>query len=332
MADYYSILSRALQAPESTNEQWRRGVYERARRALVDQLRAQQPPLPESETAAHRFALDAAITRIELEYSQPESLGVERQAEPAPNDDRAVPAELPIALEEVPIAASIWSNPLSWVIIALIAAAIGAGGYTLWVTKARTPEPQASNSPTKKPDNRAPPPRVSRAARAKDGDLLPGVDGGSTDADLPYYYRRQPVFYRTTNPVGSIVVDKVQRYLYLVQANNTALRYGIGLGAKCADLAGLRKVANKAEWPPWQPPQGMIDNRLAKPGTLAGGPGNPLGARVLDLDDNISRIHGTNAPKTIGSSVEFGCIRLVNDDIADLYNRVPVGTRVIVGQ
>ena len=139
------------------------------------------------------------------------------------------------------------------------------------------------------------------------------------------------MFYRTPNPVGTILIDRGQRYLYLVQANNTALRYGIAVGADCADLAGLKKVSRKAEWPQWDPPQEMIDRKLAKPGAMAGGPGNPLGARVLELDDGASRINGTNAPKTIGTAVTFGCIRLVNNEIVDLYARVPVGTRVVVG-
>ena len=97
------------------------------------------------------------------------------------------------------------------------------------------------------------------------------------------------------------------------------------------NLAGLRKVSGKTEWPQWEPPQEMIDRKLARPGTLPGGPGNPLGARVLDLDDGVSRINGTNAPATIGRAVNFGCVRLINADIEDLYNRVAVGTRVVVG-
>jgi len=118
--------------------------------------------------------------------------------------------------------------------------------------------------------------------------------------------------------------------LYLVQPNSVALRYGIGIGRQCADLTGLRHVASMAEWPPWEAPPGTVKEKLAQGGTLAGAPGNPLGARVLELDDSRSRVHGTNAPKTIGTNVEFGCIRLVNDDIVDLYARVRVGTPVLV--
>ena len=164
----------------------------------------------------------------------------------------------------------------------------------------------------------------------RDGDIPPGIDGGPMDADQSYVFRRQPTFYRTLQPVGTVIIDKLQHFLYLVQPNSVALRYGIGIGRQCADLTGLRHVASMAEWPPWQAPPDTVKEKLAQSGTLAGAPGNPLGARVLELDDSRSRVHGTNAPKTIGTNVEFGCIRLVNDDIVDLYARVRVGTPVLV--
>jgi len=156
------------------------------------------------------------------------------------------------------------------------------------------------------------------------------VDGGSSDPDQAYVFRKQPTFYRTLQPVGTIIIDKLQHFLYLIQPNNVALRYGVGLGGACADLAGLRHIASMAEWPQWQATQDMIERKLAKPGIMPGAPGNPLGARVLQLDDGKSRINGTNAPKTIGTTVLFGCVRLVNDDVVDLYNRVKSGTAVVV--
>jgi lipoprotein-anchoring transpeptidase ErfK/SrfK len=172
--------------------------------------------------------------------------------------------------------------------------------------------------------------KVAKPATAKDGDLAAGIDGGAADNDLPYVFRRQPTFYRTLQPVGTIIIDKLQHFLYLIRPNNVALRYGIGLGEQCTELAGLRHVASKAEWPPWQATPDMIERKLAKPGTLAGGAGNPLGARAMELDDGKSRINGTNAPMTIGNAVAFGCIRLVNDDVVDLYGRVQVSTPVVV--
>jgi len=168
-----------------------------------------------------------------------------------------------------------------------------------------------------------------KAATAPDGDLPPGVDGGSTDAEVPFFFRRQPVFYRSTHPVGSIIVDKQQHFLYLIQPKQVALRYGIGVGKSCAGVAGLHKVAGKKEWPEWQPPADIVERKRAPAGVMKGEPGNPLGARIIVLDDGSMSIHGTNAPKTIGSSLDFGCIRLANDDAVDLYNRVAPGARVI---
>jgi lipoprotein-anchoring transpeptidase ErfK/SrfK len=121
------------------------------------------------------------------------------------------------------------------------------------------------------------------------------------DADQSYVFRRKPTFYRTLQPVGTVIIDKLQHFLYLVQPNSVALRYGIGIGGQCADLVGLRHIASMAEWPSWEAPPDMAKQKLAQSGTLTGAPGNPLGARVLELGDNRSRIHGTNAPRTIGN-------------------------------
>ena len=161
-----------------------------------------------------------------------------------------------------------------------------------------------------------------------DGDLPPGVDGGSTD-DVAFFLWRQPVFYRSTHPVGSVVIDKQQHFLYLIQPSQVAVRYGIGVGKSCASVAGLHKLADKKEWPEWQAPADMVERKLAPSGVMKGGPRNPLGARILLLDDGSLSIHGTNAPATIGSSIDFGCIRLANDDAVDLSNRVAIGARVI---
>jgi lipoprotein-anchoring transpeptidase ErfK/SrfK len=111
-----------------------------------------------------------------------------------------------------------------------------------------------------------------------------------------------------------------------------ALRYGIAVGKSCAGIAGLHKVADKKEWPEWQAPADMVERKLAPAGVMKGGPGNPLGARVLVLDDGSLSIHGTNAPATIGNSVNFGCVRLANDDAVDLSNRVAIGARVIFSE
>ncbi len=158
----------------------------------------------------------------------------------------------------------------------------------------------------------------------------PGVDRGSSDESLPSEFRRQPVFYRTHEAPGTIIIDTSERFLYLVQPNNYALRYGIGVGRDGFTWAGILRVSRKAEWPDWTPPAEMIARQPYLPRWMAGGPGNPMGAAALYLGQTVYRIHGTNAPETIGHAVSSGCFRLVNDDVADLYGRVPVGTKVIV--
>ena len=123
---------------------------------------------------------------------------------------------------------------------------------------------------------------------------------------------------------------RVRAIPYLVQGNNRALRYGIGVGRDGFQWSGLVKVTRKQEWPDWRPPPEMIKRQPYLPRFMAGGPGNPMGARALYLGETVYRIHGTNQPQTIGYAISSGCFRLVNDDVADLYRRVPVGTKVIV--
>lgn len=145
-------------------------------------------------------------------------------------------------------------------------------------------------------------------------------------------YQRQMVLYRTTEAPGTIIIQTSERHLYLVQGNGRALRYGIGVGRDGFQWQGLLKIARKAEWPDWTPPPEMIERQPYLPRFMAGGPGNPLGARALYLGATVYRIHGTNRPDTIGTAVSSGCFRLVNSDVADLYDRVPVGTKVVVRQ
>ncbi len=153
-----------------------------------------------------------------------------------------------------------------------------------------------------------------------------------SDEALPPEYQRQMVFYRTTEAPGTIIIQTSERYLYLVQGNGRALRYGIGVGREGFQWQGLLKISRKAEWPDWTPPPEMIQRQPYLPRFMAGGPGNPLGARALYLGATVYRIHGTNQPQTIGSAVSSGCFRLVNADVADLFDRVPVGTKVVVRQ
>jgi lipoprotein-anchoring transpeptidase ErfK/SrfK len=158
----------------------------------------------------------------------------------------------------------------------------------------------------------------------------PGYQPSRNEEQLSGALQRQLVFFRTAEPAGTVVVFTSQRFLYVVQGNNRALRYGIGVGREGFQWAGLLKISRKAEWPDWTPPPEMIARQPYLPRFMAGGPGNPMGARALYLGSTIYRLHGTNQPQTIGHAVSSGCFRLVNDDIIDLYERVPVGTKVVV--
>jgi lipoprotein-anchoring transpeptidase ErfK/SrfK len=150
--------------------------------------------------------------------------------------------------------------------------------------------------------------------------------------ELPPEYRRQMVYFRSTEAPGTVIVQTSERFLYVVQGNGRALRYAIGVGREGFQWQGLLKISRKAEWPDWVPPPEMIERQPYLPRFMAGGPGNPLGARALYLGATVYRIHGTNRPDTIGTAVSSGCFRLVNADVADLYDRVPVGTKVVVRQ
>ncbi len=150
--------------------------------------------------------------------------------------------------------------------------------------------------------------------------------------ELDPQWQKTAVLYRTNEPPGTIIVVTAERHLYLVQGNGRALRYGIGVGREGFTWQGLVNITRKAEWPDWTPPPEMIARQPYLPRFMAGGPGNPLGARAMYLGTTVYRIHGTNRPDTIGTAVSSGCFRLVNADVADLYERVPVGTKVIIRQ
>ena len=160
----------------------------------------------------------------------------------------------------------------------------------------------------------------------------PGYQPTPEEEQLTGAYEKQEVFFRTNEAPGTIIIDTKKRFLYLVQPDNRALRYGIGVGRDGFQWSGLQKISRKQEWPDWRPPPEMIERQPYLPRFMAGGPGNPLGARALYLGATVYRIHGTNQPQTIGHAVSSGCFRLVNPDVIDLYSRVPVGTKVVIRQ
>ena len=148
--------------------------------------------------------------------------------------------------------------------------------------------------------------------------------------ELPANLKKQLVDFTTKEPAGTIIIDTPNTYLYLVLGGGKAMRYGIGVGREGFTWAGTERISKMKEWPDWFPPSEMIERQPYLPRMMAGGPGNPLGARALYLGHTLYRIHGTNQPSTIGTFVSSGCIRLLNEDIEDLYSRVQVGTRVVV--
>jgi lipoprotein-anchoring transpeptidase ErfK/SrfK len=147
---------------------------------------------------------------------------------------------------------------------------------------------------------------------------------------LPPNLRRQEVAFSTKEPPGTLIVDTPNTYLYYVLGGGRAIRYGVRVGRDGFTWTGVQKITRKAEWPDWHPPPEMIDRQPYLPRFMAGGPGNPLGARAMYLGSTVYRIHGTNQPSTIGKFVSSGCIGMLNEDVSDLFDRVKVGTRVVV--
>jgi lipoprotein-anchoring transpeptidase ErfK/SrfK len=160
----------------------------------------------------------------------------------------------------------------------------------------------------------------------------PGLtdQGDGRASVVPERLRRAVVAFDTTEASGTVIIDTGNTALYYVLGHGRAIRYGVGVGREGFTWSGVQTISRKAEWPDWHPPAQMIARQPYLPRFMAGGPGNPLGARAMYLGSSEYRIHGTNDPSTIGKFVSSGCIRLTNEDVADLFSRVDVGTRVVV--
>jgi lipoprotein-anchoring transpeptidase ErfK/SrfK len=172
-----------------------------------------------------------------------------------------------------------------------------------------------------------PPPGMSvTQSRPRNGLQLRTASTAKMDAR----YMRQVVPYAASHSAGTVVVNTGEKFLYLVLDGGKALRYGIGVARSGFEWSGTHKVTRKAEWPGWTPPAAMRKRQPHLPAYMPGGPDNPLGARALYLGSTLYRIHGTNEPWSIGQNVSSGCIRMINDDVIDLYDRVKLGARVIV--
>ena len=155
-------------------------------------------------------------------------------------------------------------------------------------------------------------------------------EGDGSGSVVPERLRRSVVTIDTREAPGTVIIDTGNTALYYVLGQGRAIRYGVGVGREGFTWAGVQTISRKAEWPDWHPPAQMIARQPYLPRFMAGGPGNPLGARAMYLGSSEYRIHGTNDPSTIGKFVSSGCIRLTNEDVSDLFSRVDVGTRVVV--
>ena len=185
-------------------------------------------------------------------------------------------------------------------------------------------------------------PRGHRAVAAPQAVRMPGPRFGVQQAayqqrqltkprhSIDPRFLPQVVDYDGRHPRGTIIVNTEERYLYLVEGDGLARRYGIGVGRPGFTWAGEKRITRKAEWPDWRPPAEMRQRQPHLPEFMEGGPNNPLGARAMYLGSSLYRIHGSNEPWTIGQAVSSGCIRMRNEDVIDLYERVRVGARVIV--
>jgi lipoprotein-anchoring transpeptidase ErfK/SrfK len=164
-------------------------------------------------------------------------------------------------------------------------------------------------------------PTISRQGSSQDM-----VAPGASQSRL----QRQIVIYPTAEAAGTIIIDTPNTYLYFVLGGGKAIRYGVGVGREGFTWSGVKTIERKSEWPDWLPPADMLARQPYLPRFVAGGPGNPLGARAMYLSGSVYRIHGTNKPSSIGQRVSSGCIRMLNEDVVDLYARARVGTKVIV--
>jgi lipoprotein-anchoring transpeptidase ErfK/SrfK len=298
IVDYYSLMTKAVSGKGAAA---REKIYQDAHALIARSNLARQV------TSSHAAALDNAIRRIEDEIAV-------AQQQPDETSPEAISRVL--------------SGDTNWRRIAFSASAVIAVialSALLYEYAATTGlRGVVGNSVTASST-----PKQRGREEVVMADLKPGVDGGSSSADLPFSLQRQVVFYRTTVVPGSIVVDRENRFLYLIDSNNSARRYGIGIAQECLQDGSFFRVTNKLEWPDWRP---STVETVKDGGSLlerTGRPGSPLGSRALLLDKPGLIIHGTNSPKTIGHLVASGCIRLVNDDVEDLYRRVSLQSRVV---
>jgi lipoprotein-anchoring transpeptidase ErfK/SrfK len=201
------------------------------------------------------------------------------------------------------------------------------GGFIEMLMNGGSPSPMPSSVLYNQPPSQPQPARPSASSYSAYAQPQQAYEPRRT---IDPQFMKSEVEYDTAERPGTIVIDTASKHLYLVAGQGHALRYGIGVGRPGFMWAGTKTITRKAEWPDWTPPSEMLLRRPDLPRHMDGGPENPLGARAMYLGSSLYRIHGTNEPYTIGQNVSSGCIRMMNEDVIDLYNRVGVGTKVIV--
>jgi lipoprotein-anchoring transpeptidase ErfK/SrfK len=307
MADYYDALKNAVTNLKPANQQARFAFYNRARKMILEQLQSVDPPMADADLRAQLNAFDVAIRQIEKEIARPARqpptqphARPQAQIQPEP-DARSEPAvdEAPVADEEVgeeaqppePRAAVLWKYGIPIGIAAALLVVVG-GGYAFWAGKSEQPVAVKSN------------PSPSVASAPQIAQPVKKADTNDPSADnLPYMLRRQLVYYRTVQPEGTIVLAKSQHFLYVVKPNSSAVRYTFGMGTDCMDLMGLYPVSRK---------EGEGD------------------ARMLYLGDTKCHFRQAATLRTIGQTSSSPGVQFAKDDLADLYDRISPGTRIVV--
>jgi lipoprotein-anchoring transpeptidase ErfK/SrfK len=292
MVDYFPLIARAVAALDPNTREQRHVLYDRARKTLIDKLRVNDPTLAHTDLRAERAALEAAIQRVESD-------AVRHTVSEQPNPVRETYDASETGYRDRPPLKDnrMRRRLIAGVFAALLIFAVGAA-FSFW-------------------------PRILSSVRGTPSKPALTETAERSNSKTNYVHLRQLVFYRTNQPVGTIIVDKTQTFLYVVRPNVSALRYSIGVGAECITLTGLYHVVRKEERPGGnQVVQQSVD-------TTSDPAKNPLGARVLYLNDNY-RIHGSNASATADRIAREGCIRLVNDDVIYLYDHTPLENRVLV--
>jgi lipoprotein-anchoring transpeptidase ErfK/SrfK len=306
MSDYYSILRKAVADPYRTSAADRQEIYERARRTVVGQLRAADPPWPEADIDEQIEALDAAVARLESEIEG----GSGRRT--WPDRTAAYDSQVERALQTLDgEAVALPKRRTKWALVGVSAAVLLAVLGGLWLASS----------------DQASVPTPTRPAQPPQSASVDSQRPAAAAADPPhasYVLRKQHVYYRTTHPPGTIMISRNQKFLYVVQPNQVAIRYAIGVGPECVEVAGLFRVTDKVS-------------------RLGPGEGEPRGIAASPKGDAESRpgprilyfgyrhaVHGTTEPTRIGQSTSFGCFHQWNQDIIDLYGRVALNERVVV--